>query len=74
MAFSLFCLKHVEDTHQVTKGTRELQKKVPVKPLQEQVILDLEKAENVANSKIKSMSFTKDADAAPEGTENAATE
>lgn len=47
-----------------TEDTRGLQKKVPVQPLQEQFILDLEKAENVSNSKISAMSFSKDADAA----------
>jgi type IV pilus assembly protein PilO len=56
--------KNTDDTNQVTEDTKELQKKVPVTPLQEQFILDLEKAENVSNSKIKSMSFSKDAVAA----------
>ncbi|PLS01305.1 pilus assembly protein PilO [Neobacillus cucumis] len=45
-----------------SEDTVELQKKVPVEPLQEQFILDLEKAETVSNSEIKSMSFAKDAD------------
>ncbi|WHZ01899.1 pilus assembly protein PilO [Neobacillus sp. YX16] len=63
--------KNVDDTKQVREETRELQKKVPVKPLQEQFILDLEKAENVSNSKIKSMSFTKNVEATTaETTEN----
>jgi type IV pilus assembly protein PilO len=54
------------------EDTRELQKKVPVLPLQEQILLDLEKAETVSNSKIKNMGFSKDADvAAP--TDQAAT-
>jgi type IV pilus assembly protein PilO len=52
----------VEDTAKVVEDTRELQKKVPVKPLLEQFILDLEKAETVSNSVISSMSFSKDAD------------
>jgi type IV pilus assembly protein PilO len=52
----------VDDTVKVVEDTRELQKKVPVKPLLEQFILDLEKAENVSNSVISSMSFSKDAD------------
>jgi type IV pilus assembly protein PilO len=52
----------VDDTAQVVEDTRELQKKVPVKPLLEQFILDLEKAETVSNSVISTMSFTKDAD------------
>ncbi|MDQ0975669.1 type IV pilus assembly protein PilO [Neobacillus niacini] len=54
--------KKLDDTKKVTEDTRELQKKVPVTPLQEQFILDLEKAENVSNSKISSMAFSKDAD------------
>lgn len=54
--------KKVDETTKVVKDTRELQKKVPVKPLLEQFILDLEKAEIVSNSVISSMSFTKDAD------------
>lgn len=52
----------VDDTAKVVEDTRELQKKVPVKPLLEQFILDLEKAETVSNSVISSMSFSKDAD------------
>ena len=52
----------VDDTVKVVEDTRELQKKVPVKPLLEQFILDLEKAENVSHSVISSMSFSKDAD------------
>jgi type IV pilus assembly protein PilO len=56
-----------EETVEVTEGTRELQKRVPVTPLQEQFILDLEKAENVSNSKISSMSFTIDADVTIDG-------
>nr|WP_263325557.1 pilus assembly protein PilO [Neobacillus sp. Marseille-Q6967] len=51
-----------DETKKVTEDTRELQKKVPVKPLQEQFILDLEKAENVSKSKILTMGFTKDTD------------
>jgi type IV pilus assembly protein PilO len=54
--------KKAEDTKKTTEDTKELQKKLPVKPLQEQLILDLEKAENLSNSKISSMSFSKDAD------------
>jgi type IV pilus assembly protein PilO len=38
--------------------TREIQKKVPVKPMQEQFILDLEKAETISNSKITGMTFS----------------
>ncbi|OIK16970.1 hypothetical protein BIV60_01450 [Bacillus sp. MUM 116] len=46
----------------VAEDTRELQKKIPVKPLQDQLILDLEKAETISNSEIKSYGFSKDAD------------
>jgi type IV pilus assembly protein PilO len=53
-----------DNTTASVEDTKELQKKVPVEPLQEQFILDLEKAENVSNSEIKSMSFSKDAEAA----------
>ncbi|NWQ40197.1 hypothetical protein MLOOGBEN_05735 [Bacillus sp. EB106-08-02-XG196] len=54
--------KKADETLKVVEDTRELQKKVPVTPLQEQFILDLERAENVSNSLVKSMSFSKDAD------------
>ncbi|MEH7332711.1 hypothetical protein V7161_08750 [Neobacillus drentensis] len=54
------------------ENTSELQKQLPVMPLQEQVLLDLEKAETVSNSQIKSMSFTKDADVTPPAAEAAA--
>jgi type IV pilus assembly protein PilO len=42
--------------HQV--NTRELQKKIPVKPNQDQLILDLQQAETVSGSQIKSMDFS----------------
>jgi type IV pilus assembly protein PilO len=64
----------VDDTAQVAEDTRELQKKVPVKPLLEQFILDLEKAETVSNSVISSMSFTKDADVTIATPDTAATD
>jgi type IV pilus assembly protein PilO len=51
-----------DETTKVVEDTRELQKMVPVAPLQEQFILDLERAENVSNSIVKSMNFSKDAD------------
>jgi type IV pilus assembly protein PilO len=54
--------KKVDETTKVVEDTRELQKKVPVSPLQEQFILDLERAENVSSSLVKSMSFAKDVD------------
>ncbi|CAH2716263.1 hypothetical protein BACCIP111895_03447 [Neobacillus rhizosphaerae] len=55
--------KKADNTVTSAEDTRELQKKIPVEPLQEQLILDLEKAETISNSEIKSMSFAKDADA-----------
>jgi type IV pilus assembly protein PilO len=39
-------------------NTKELQKKLPVNPLQDQFILDLEQVETVSNSQIKSMDFS----------------
>ena len=54
--------KNAEETQKTSEGTRELQKKLPVNPLQEQLILDLEKAETISDSKISSMSFSKDVD------------
>jgi type IV pilus assembly protein PilO len=54
--------KNQADLNITTEDTRELQKKLPVKPLEDQFILDLEKAELVSNSQIKSMGFSKDAD------------
>lgn len=52
--------QNAESNNKVNENTRELQKKVPVKPLQEQLILDLEKAETVSGSQIKSMGFSMD--------------
>jgi len=46
-----------------TKETSDIQMKIPVKPRQEQFILDIEKAETISNSQILSMSFIKDAEA-----------
>jgi type IV pilus assembly protein PilO len=66
--------KKSEETTKVVEDTRELQKKVPVSPLQEQFILDLEQAETVSNSKILSMGFAKDAGAITEVAETTATE
>jgi type IV pilus assembly protein PilO len=57
-----------------TEVTSDIQQKIPVKPMQEQFILDLEKAETISNNQIISMSFTKDAEAATEtDTENTST-
>lgn len=52
--------KKVDNAKITTEDTMELQKKVPVEPLQGQLILELEKVETLSNSQIKSMSFTKD--------------
>jgi len=52
--------KKVNETNKTSEDTKELQKKLPVKPLQGQLILDLEKAETLSNSKISSMGFSKD--------------
>ncbi|XJZ26372.1 hypothetical protein ACF5W4_13370 [Bacillota bacterium Lsc_1132] len=43
---------------EINQNTRELQLKLPVKPLQEQFILDLLKVETLSNSEIKSMNFS----------------
>lgn len=40
------------------ESTTELQKKLPVKPLTDQFVRDLEKAEIVSNSEIQSMTFS----------------
>jgi type IV pilus assembly protein PilO len=66
--------KKADETNKVVEDTRELQKKVPVTPLQEQFILDLDRAENVSNSLVRSMSFSKDTDVTitPPVQENAA--
>jgi type IV pilus assembly protein PilO len=61
--------KKEDDTAKITEDTKELQKKVPVSPLQEQLIFDLERAENVSNSKITSMGFSTDADVTMEATQ-----
>ncbi|WP_052352842.1 hypothetical protein [Neobacillus dielmonensis] len=52
--------KQQDTTNKVVESTRELQKKLPIKPLEEQIVLDLEKAEIVASSQIQSMSFAQD--------------
>lgn len=56
-------------------SSTQMQYKIPVKPLVEQLILDLDKAEVVSGSKILSMSFAKDSEiAAPDETEATAGE
>ncbi|MBA2871616.1 type IV pilus assembly protein PilO [Anoxybacillus calidus] len=52
----------VEQQTHVTESVVELQKKVPVKPLVEQLLLDLEKAEVVSDSFISSMVFNEAAE------------
>jgi type IV pilus assembly protein PilO len=48
----------IENSKDRKVNTKELQKKLPVNPLQDQFILDLEQAETVSNSQIKSMDFS----------------
>ncbi|ALC89793.1 hypothetical protein AM500_08410 [Bacillus sp. FJAT-18017] len=43
-----------------SESTTQLQTKIPVKPLVEQLILDFEKAEVISGSKVLSMSFAQD--------------
>ncbi len=50
--------KSTSNNESVSVNTTELQKQVPVKSLQDQLILDLQQAETISNSKIKSMTFT----------------
>ncbi len=50
--------KQTGNNETANENTTELQKEIPVKPLQDQFILDLQQAEAVSNSQIKSMSFT----------------
>lgn len=51
-------------------STTQMQFKIPVKPLVEQLILDFEKAETVSGSKILSMNFAKDGEVSvPEQTD-----
>lgn len=52
--------------------TVELQKKLPVKPLTEQLILDLEKAETVSNSFIIKMDFSEEGNGAEQSDNQAA--
>ena len=58
--------KQQASTNNVAESTRELQKKLPIEPLQEEIILDLEKAETVSNSQILTMGFTQDGTVAVE--------
>ena len=54
--------KRLEDIHlESIESTVELQRKVPVQPLADQLLLDLEKAEVVSGVHIKEISFTEDA-------------
>lgn len=52
--------KTVNQPSVTLENTRVLQQKVPVKAMQDQFILDLEKAETISTSEIKSMSFSED--------------
>jgi type IV pilus assembly protein PilO len=47
---------------EITESVVELQKRVPVKPMVEQLLLDLERAEVVSDSFISSISFTEDSE------------
>ena len=47
-----------QESEKIILSTTELQKRVPVDPLLEQFILDIEKAEVISNSFISSMSFS----------------
>lgn len=49
--------RSVDTAEAKNSNSEELQKIIPVKPLQDQFILDLEKAETISNSQIKSMGF-----------------
>ena len=54
------------------ESTTELQKKLPVKPLTDQLVRELEKAEIVSNSEIQSMTFA-ESDVTIQATNEAAT-
>ncbi len=56
--------KKTGQTQDEIADTHDLQLKLPVKPLQAQFILDLQKVEAMSNSEIKSMNFTNDKQAA----------
>ncbi|WP_462412380.1 hypothetical protein [Neobacillus sp. Marseille-QA0830] len=60
--------KQQDTSNKVVESTRELQKKLPIKPLQEEIILDLEKAETVSSSQILSMGFSQDGTVTVENT------
>ncbi|WP_251549383.1 hypothetical protein [Neobacillus muris] len=61
------------ETAALIDDTRGLQQRIPVKPLQEQLIVDLQKAETISNSEIKSMGFTKDGSANADSVSNGQT-
>ncbi|RHW40638.1 hypothetical protein D1B31_10585 [Neobacillus notoginsengisoli] len=62
--------KEKETEEFTAASTTQMQVKIPVKPLVEQLILDLDKAEVVSGSKILSMNFAKDGEVSiPEQTE-----
>jgi type IV pilus assembly protein PilO len=50
--------RDIETTGELAESSVQLQKRVPVKPLLEQFIIDLEMAETLSNSQILQISFT----------------
>lgn len=66
--------KNSSNNQTSNENTSELQKEVPVKPLQDQFILDLQQAETVSDSQIKTMSFTEGGQVAAAATQNNSTQ
>lgn len=52
--------KNSQSKQNLRENTNQLQLELPVKPLQEQFILDLQKIETLSDSEIKSMTFSTD--------------
>ncbi|WP_316571858.1 pilus assembly protein PilO [Neobacillus sp. YIM B06451] len=65
--------KEKETENFTPQSSTQMQYKIPVKPLVEQMILDLEKAEVVSGSKILSMAIAKDSEVAVQEETEAAT-
>jgi type IV pilus assembly protein PilO len=59
--------RDIQSTDELAESSVQLQKHIPVKPMQEQFIIDLEMAETLSNSQVTSMSFT---DEGADGTED----
>jgi len=59
--------KRASVNNSTVKSTTELQKLLPVKPFEEQLVLDLGKAEVVSNSTIKTMAFSEGSGALNQG-------